>query len=217
VLSVGSLFSGIGGFELGLEWSGLGPVLWQVEQNSFCRSVLAKHWPEAKRFEDVRRVGSMAGKLRKLTEAQAAESVVLYDSGESIGRIAKRFGVSRQAMWDLLRRRTLMRSNLRFGEENHFYRGGAREDERAHDIVEKAILSGDLKQGDRCETCGATGTMSDGRTAIQAHHDDYNLPLSVRWLCQPCHHEWHKHNAAAPRREVPEELPAVDLICGGFP
>ena len=56
-MNVGSLFAGIGGFDLGFERAGM-HVAWQVELDPYCRAVLARHFPEAERFEDIREVGA---------------------------------------------------------------------------------------------------------------------------------------------------------------
>ena len=218
-LTVGSLFAGVGGLEAGLELAGLGPVLWQAELDPCARAVLAKHWQDVPRYDDITLMVEdvMAGKLKKLTQEQAIEAVRMYDAGASCGDIGSFYGITRSAMWQMLSRRTTMRSRERYGADNHFYRGGVRAADPAQNIIEKAILRGKVVPAEQCEACGvANQPFADGRRSIQAHHDDYNKPLSVRWLCQPCHHEWHKCNVAI-RKEVPVEVPAVDVICGGFP
>jgi DNA (cytosine-5)-methyltransferase 1 len=59
-MTVGSLFAGIGGFDLGLERAGM-EIKFQVEIDPFCRAVLAKHWPHVRRYEDVRTVTGIDG------------------------------------------------------------------------------------------------------------------------------------------------------------
>lgn len=51
--TIGSLFAGIGGLELGFELAGW-DCRWQVELDPFARSVLKRHWPGVRRHDDIR-------------------------------------------------------------------------------------------------------------------------------------------------------------------
>ena len=53
----------------------------------------------------------------------------------------------------------------------------------AHSQVSKAIRNGGLVRQPCCR-CGEAKTV--------AHHEDYDKPLEVVWLCQPCHKQRHK-------------------------
>lgn len=56
----------------------------------------------------------------------------------------------------------------------------------AASIVNYAIKSKKLfKQP--CEICGT-------KKSIHAHHDDYSMPLNIRWLCAAHHKQWHSKN-----------------------
>lgn len=54
MLTVGSLFAGIGGLELGLEQTGGFKTIWSVEINEFANEIRKRHWPDVPQFRDVR-------------------------------------------------------------------------------------------------------------------------------------------------------------------
>jgi ribosomal protein S27AE len=54
---------------------------------------------------------------------------------------------------------------------------------KAHSAVASALRSGSLVR-QPCVRCGNSKSV--------AHHEDYDLPLDVMWLCQPCHKQRHK-------------------------
>ena len=51
-LRYGSLFSGIGGIDLGMDLAGF-DCAWQVEIDDYCREVLEAHWPNTKRYRNI--------------------------------------------------------------------------------------------------------------------------------------------------------------------
>jgi len=230
-----SLFSGIGGIDVALsEW--VRPIAY-CEIDPYCQGVLlsrmedgeideAPIWPDIKCLDKTclddiialkNESDSMVGKLKKWTDEQVQEAIKGYEDGMSVADLAHIYGMTRQAIWEVLKKRTILRPQLRYGKDNHFYRGGARADARANDILDNALRYGKLHNPEKCSVCGDEGRFSDGRTSIQGHHDDYNKPLDVRWLCQRCHHEWHKHNRPIPYTGEPEPTKDIDIIFGGFP
>ncbi len=55
-LKVASLFSGIGGMDLGLEATGHFKTILFSENNEFCQKILKKHWPDVPIIKDVRSI-----------------------------------------------------------------------------------------------------------------------------------------------------------------
>lgn len=53
MLTVGSLFTGIGGIDLAAEWAGM-EIIWQCEIDPYCLKVLNKHWPNVRKYGDIR-------------------------------------------------------------------------------------------------------------------------------------------------------------------
>lgn len=54
---------------------------------------------------------------------------------------------------------------------------------KAHNILMQAIKTGEVKRG-KCEFCGNRKT--------HGHHEDYNKPLDVVWLCSEHHGKVHR-------------------------
>lgn len=91
------LFSGIGGFSLGLERAGMRTVAF-CEIDSYCRAVLRKHWPDVPCYEDI----------HELTAARLADDGIgpidLICGGfpcQDISNAGKRAGIEgeRSGLW----------------------------------------------------------------------------------------------------------------------
>lgn len=63
-VTFGSLFAGIGGFDLGFERAGM-VCKWQVEINEFSLKVLSRHWPRVNKYGDIKKLtGRELGHVR---------------------------------------------------------------------------------------------------------------------------------------------------------
>lgn len=120
------------------------------------------------------------------------EAVSMYLSGSSLTDIAELYQVTHQAIYAAFRRRGVVfrkhaKKNTDSQEARGTYKNGR--NRVAGSITQKAIRKGILVHLP-CETCGYFSLSHRN----EAHHDDYNKPLEVRWLCRKHHLEWHANN-----------------------
>jgi DNA (cytosine-5)-methyltransferase 1 len=112
-----SLFSGIGGLDLGLERAGM-TCIGQVEIDPFCRRVLAKHWPHVRQWSNVRELSAWMRPTRRMpiylrakqaAIKQWAQGVELICGGfpcQDISNAGKMAGIDggRSGLWHEFRR-----------------------------------------------------------------------------------------------------------------
>jgi len=79
------------------------------------------------------------------------------------------------------------------GRRRHTPQGRARR--KAMNAVRDAIKRGELTP-QPCEVCELPPYREDGRRQVEAHHEDYRQPLTVRWRCRPHHMVLHRRVAA---------------------
>lgn len=91
-LKVLDLFSGIGGFSLGLERSGGFETVAFCEIDPFCQKVLKKHWPNVPIFDDVRGLtGGQVGTIDVITGGFPCQD--LSTAGKQAGLTGNRSGL----------------------------------------------------------------------------------------------------------------------------
>lgn len=57
-------------------------------------------------------------------------------------------------------------------------------------IIGNAVRDGKMLKPQTCSECNKESSK------IHGHHDDYNYPMVVRWLCPKCHTAWHKEHGS---------------------
>ncbi|MBA1159365.1 DNA (cytosine-5-)-methyltransferase [Microvirga sp. Marseille-Q2068] len=91
------MFAGIGGFSLGLERTGGFETVRFLEKDNFCRRVLAKHWPEVRRDEDVTTAEYREGEADIITAGFPCQD--LSYAGNGAGLSGARSGL----FWEVVR------------------------------------------------------------------------------------------------------------------
>lgn len=156
----------------------------------------ARSTPIARRFSGS--IGRRAQSAKtsgqwRLTEQQKVQATDLYERGASIGKIAAMFSVSRQSMWDVLRRRTEMRERIAALPRKEptairKKRLAALRRYRSRAMrITRAQIRAVLERDKVCRNCG--GTAKDIDHIIPVSRGGPTELSNLQLLCRPCHHQ----------------------------
>ena len=87
--------------------------------------------------------------------------------------------------WSELCKRTGFKPTRRRAKYNAYKRQYDKEHNYANTKLNQAIRRGKMTRPLICEACGYMGSL-------HAHHEDYEKPYDVMWLCPECHRSLHQ-------------------------
>jgi len=73
----------------------------------------------------------------------------------------------------------------------------------ARSLVSQAVKEKIVIRQTWCSSCGEE---PDDPSTIEAHHEDYDSPLEITWLCKPCHGQRHSVMAIEEGRSLGLEV-----------
>lgn len=79
--------------------------------------------------------------------------------------------------------RETIRERARLADRSYSYYPSDPQKLKARNILKAAVRYGKIEKPEVCEDC----RQSFPKAQIHGHHEDYNKPLDVNWLCAPCH------------------------------